>query len=72
MIQDLDKKLNRVLANQEYEYLKGYNIYVKNKERELKELINKLNQKNSNNTLKDEKINSLEKTIHAIREDQIK
>ena len=28
-IEDLDKKLNRVLAKQEYEYLKGYNIYVK-------------------------------------------
>jgi len=52
--------------------LKGYNIYVKRKEKELRELIDKLNEKNSNNTLKDEKINNLERTIHAIREDQIK
>ena len=29
VIEDLDKKLNCVLAKQEYEYLKGYNIYVK-------------------------------------------
>ena len=72
IITDLDKKLNRVLAKQEYEYLKGYNIYVKRKEKELRELIEKLNEKNSNNTLKDEKINNLERTIHAIREDQIK
>ena len=72
VIGDLDKKLNRVLAKQEYEYLKGYNIYVKRKEKELRELIGKLNEKNSNNTLKDEKINNLERTIHAIREDQIK
>lgn len=72
VITDLDKKLNRVLAKQEYEYLKGYNIYVKRKEKELRELIEKLNEKNSNNTLKDEKINNLEKTIHAIRDDQIK
>ena len=72
VIGDLDKKLNRVLAKQEYEYLKGYNIYVKRKEKELRELIEKLNEKNSNNTLKDEKINNLERTIHAIREDQIK
>jgi hypothetical protein len=28
-IKDLDVKLNRVLAKQEYEYLKGYNVYVK-------------------------------------------
>ena len=72
IITDLDKKLNRVLLKQEYDYLKGYNIYVKRKEKELRELIDKLNEKNSNNTLKDEKINNLERTIHAIREDQIK
>ena len=69
VIEGLDKKLNRVLAKQEYEYLKGYNIYVKRKEKELRELIEKLNEKNSNNTLKDEKINNLERTIHALRED---
>ena len=51
------------MAKQEYEYLKSYNIYVKRKEKELRELIDKLNKKNSNNTLKDEKINNLEKTI---------
>jgi hypothetical protein len=59
----LDDKLNLVLAKQEYEYLKSYNIYVKRKEKELRLLIDKLNEKNSNNTLKDEKINNLEKTI---------
>lgn len=72
IIDGLDVKLNRVLAKQEYEYLKGYNIYVKRKEKELRDLIEKLNEKNSNNTLKDEKINNLERTIHAIRKDQIK
>ena len=65
----MDKKLNRVLAKQEYEYLKGYNIYVKRKEKELRELIDKLNEKNSNNTLKDEKITTLERTIHILREE---
>ncbi len=53
IITDLDKKLNRVLLKQEYDYLKGYNIYVKKKEKELRDLIDKLNEKNSNNTLKD-------------------
>ena len=42
-----------VLAKQEYEYLKGYNIFVKRKEHELRELIAKLNEKNSDNTIKD-------------------
>jgi len=49
--------------------LKGYNIYVKRKEKELRELIEKLNEKNSNNTLKDEKIINLERTLHAVRDD---
>ena len=69
VIEDLDQKLHRVLAKQEYEYLKGYNIYVKQKEKDLRELIEKLNAKNSNNTLKDEKIQKLETTISAIRQD---
>lgn len=50
--------------------MKCYNIYVKRKEKELSDLISKLNEKNSNNTLKDEKIINLEKTISSIREDQ--
>jgi hypothetical protein len=29
VIKDQDVKLNRVLAKQEYEYLKGYNVYVR-------------------------------------------
>jgi len=35
-------------------------------------LIEKLNEKNSNNTLKEEKILNLERTIASIREDQIR
>ena len=62
-IAELDDRLNLVLAKQEYEYLKSYNIFVKRKEFELRQLITKLNQKNSDNTAKDAKINNLEKTI---------
>lgn len=47
-IEGLDDKLNLVLAKQEYEYLKSYNIFVKRKEKELRELIEKLNEKNLN------------------------
>jgi hypothetical protein len=61
-----------VLAKQEYEYLKSYNIFVKRKEFELRQLITKLNEKNSDNTVKDQKINNLEKTIQSIRDDQIR
>jgi len=38
----MDDTLNLVLAKQEYEYLKSYNLYVKRKEKELKDLIEKL------------------------------
>jgi hypothetical protein len=44
-LQDLDKKLHRVLAKQEYDYMKCYTLFVKKKERELKELIMGLNEK---------------------------
>ena len=71
-IAQLDDKLNIVLAKQEYEYLKSYNIFVKRKEFELKQLITKLNEKNSDNTVKDQKINNLEATIQSIRADQIR
>jgi hypothetical protein len=52
-IADLDVKLDRVLKKQEHDYLKGYTMYVKQKEHELRELITKLNDKNSNASLKD-------------------
>ena len=68
-IKDLDVKLNRVLAKQEFDYLKGYNVYVKRKERELRDLIVKMNEKNSNSTIKDEKILQLEHVISKIRDD---
>ena len=71
-IENLDDKLNDVLAQQEFEYLKAYNIYVKRKEKDLRDMIEKLNLKNSNNTLKDEKINMLEKIIQSYRDDQVR
>ncbi len=54
LIKDMDQKLNKVLKRQEQEYLSGYSIYVREKERELRELVTKLNERNNNNSLKDE------------------
>jgi hypothetical protein len=42
---DLDKKLHRVLAKQEYDYMKCFTMYVKRKERDLKDLVEKLSEK---------------------------
>ena len=45
---------------------------MKQKEKELRELIHKLNEKNSNNTLKDEIIFNMKQTIKKINDEQIK
>lgn len=66
-IQDLDTKLHKVVQQQEYDYLQGYNVFVTKKERELRVIIEKLNEKNSNKTLKDEKIVELELMIHKMK-----
>ncbi len=71
-VKDLDLKLNRVLAKQEYDYLKGYNIYVKKKEKELRQLIQEMQDKNNNSTFKDDRIRELEETIRTLRNDLIK
>jgi hypothetical protein len=52
-----------VLKRQEQEYLKGYSIYVREKEKELRELVSKLNERNTNNSVKDEIIYALKQTI---------
>jgi hypothetical protein len=44
-LDDLQNKLSRVLAKQEYDYMKCYSLYVKKKEREIKELIMALSQR---------------------------
>ena len=70
-IKDLDVKLNRVLAKQEYEYLKGYNVYVRQKERELKTTIAQLSERFNNQGTKEKKILALQQGIKAIRDEQI-
>ena len=66
VIGDLDEKLSAQLQKQEHDYLKGYSIYVKTKEKELKTLIQKLNDKNQNNTLKDETIYKLNQKVDGL------
>ncbi len=64
--EDLDVKLNKVLAKQEYEYMHTYTHYVKKKERELKEMIGLLGEKAKNaDRVKDQKIRDLEKLCKA-------
>lgn len=53
VIQGFDQGIEQVLKKQEHDYLKGYSMYVKRKEVELREIVAKLNEKNSNNTKKE-------------------
>lgn len=54
VVQDMDEKLNTVIKRHEKEYLKGYSIFIREKETELRGLIQKLNDRNNDSTLKDE------------------
>jgi hypothetical protein len=63
VVQVLDKNIISMLKDQEQQYLKGYSIYVSEKEKELRELVTKLNERFQNNSVKDEIIHSLKQTI---------
>ena len=56
-----------MLRRQEYEYLQAYNIYVKKKEKELRELIATLQDKNEDKNFKERRIADLELTIDKLR-----
>lgn len=52
--------------------MKGFEVYVKQKEKELKETINQLSEKFNNQSAKDKKLLTLQRAIKTIREEQIK
>jgi len=45
-ISGLNSQLEKKLKKQEHDYLKGYSMYVKQKEQDLRKIINELNEKN--------------------------
>jgi len=59
----MDTSLNKVIKRHEQDYLKGYSIFVREKEAELRELIKKLNDRNDDSTLKEEIIFGLKNQI---------
>ena len=72
MIKHLDQSLNKVLKRQEADYLKGYSIYVREKERELRSLVQKLNERNNSTSLKDEMIYGLKQQLAQLYQDASK
>lgn len=55
-LEDMDQKLVGVIRSHEQDYLKGYAIFVREKERELKELVIKLNNRANVSGMKDQVI----------------
>jgi hypothetical protein len=63
-IDNMNHNLNTVLAKQEYDYMKCYQLYVKKKERELKELILALSERSKEaGGMKDENIKVLKHLV---------
>ena len=67
-VETMDKSMNVVLKKQEYEYLQAYNIHVKRKEGELRDLIHQMNARNTDTSKKDLKIKNLEKHLTTARQ----
>lgn len=49
----------------------GYNIFVKKKEKELRQLIEEVAAQNQDQEFKDNKIKTLETVLRDLREDQV-
>ena len=67
----MDKNIQDVIASNEYDYLQAYNIFVKNKEEELKSTISKLASRNNDQKLKDQKMYKLEHQLIKMRQTAI-
>jgi low affinity Fe/Cu permease len=59
--------MNSALVKTEHIFLQGYNLFVKQKEAKMKELVDKFKERNTSLSLKDEKINKLEKCIYTLK-----
>jgi len=71
-IAGLDEQLDKKLKKQEHDYLKGYSMYVKQKEQDLRKIIAELNKNNEGNTAKEERICVLKNTIKKMNDEQIR
>ena len=72
VIKDLDGKLTDVLKRQEADYLKSYSIYVKQKQKDLKDIITRMSANNSDNDQKDKKIFTLQRQLDELNKDRVK
>lgn len=59
-VEDMTTGMRRMLEKHEYEYLQAYNIFVKNKEKELKDFITEMESRSDDKKAMDLKIRKLE------------
>lgn len=71
-ISSLNEKLDERLKKQEHDYLKGYSLYVKQKEKDLRQIITELNKKNEGNSEKDQTIYNLKQTIKKLTDESVR
>ena len=68
---DLDKKMDRAIQNQEKGYYDTVLSFIRVKERELNELLQKLREKNNSLSSQDKEIIDLKKMVMFIRQELI-
>ena len=66
-IDNLESSVARVLQKHELEYMTAYNIFVKNKETELKRLIDEITNKLGDKVANDKKMKRLELQEHILK-----
>jgi hypothetical protein len=52
-VEDMGSKISKIIEAHEYEYLQAYNIFVKRKENELKEFVEKMDKRHADTKIFD-------------------
>ena len=66
-INQMDNSINEVVKNLEYEYLQAYNLFVKHKVTEIKELIDQITQRIGDKVANDKKLQKLQDSERLFR-----
>jgi low affinity Fe/Cu permease len=59
--------MKETMVKTEHVFLQGYNQFVKQKQAKMQDLVEKFKGRNTNLSIKDQKISKLEKYIHSLK-----
>ena len=71
-VEQMDQFIQTVLEKHEYEYMQAYNIYVKNKESEIKQIIDKITERTCDKQANEKKMQRLQNSEQRLREQYLK